>query len=85
VTGWSNPPITKGTTLEHAGAIFFLIVILGVPLLIFIGLLSAGNAVAKPIMRAQRSREIENEMRQYAFDLDEQQRIARKLLDERGR
>lgn len=71
--------------MEHAGAFIFLLVILGVPLIIFIGLLSAGNAVAKPIMRAQRSREIENDMRRHTFELDEQQRIARKLLKERER
>ncbi|MBN9151517.1 MAG: hypothetical protein J0H56_08875 [Micrococcales bacterium] len=70
--------------MEHAGAIFFLLVIIGLPLLIFIGALIAGNALAKPVFKEQRSKDMERELRWAFEDANEQQRIARKLLKEYG-
>lgn len=63
-------------------AFIFLLVLFGVPLLIVIGLLAAGNAVARPIMRAQHERDVERDMRQAVADANLQQQIARRLLSE---
>jgi hypothetical protein len=63
-------------------AILFLLVIFGVPLLIFIGLVSAGNAVARPMMEAQHVKDVERSMRREVAEANLRQQIARKLLDE---
>jgi hypothetical protein len=63
-------------------AILFLLVIFGVPLLIYIGLVAAGSAVAKPIMRAQHVKDVERDMRREVSEANLRQQVARKLLSE---
>lgn len=65
-------------------AFVFLAVIIGVPLVLYIAVVAAGSAVAKPIMRDQRDRQIEKDLRVEVADADARQRAARKLLKERG-
>ena len=63
-------------------AILFLLVIIGVPLLIYIGLVAAGSAVAKPMFDAQHEKDVEREIRREVAEANLRQKIARRLLDE---
>lgn len=63
-------------------AILFLLVIFGVPLLIYIGLVAAGSAVARPMFEAQHERDVERDLRREIAEVNLRQRVARKLLDE---
>lgn len=63
-------------------AILFLLVIFGVPLLIYIGLVAAGSAVAKPMKQAQHVKDVERNMRREVAEANLRQQVARKLLDE---
>lgn len=63
-------------------AILFLLVIFGVPLLIYIGLVAAGSAVAKPMFDAQHEKDVEREIRREVAEANLRQKIARRLLDE---
>lgn len=62
--------------------ILLILGLIGVPLLIYIGLVSAGNAVARPFMEAQHEKDIERDMRREVKDANLRQDIARKLLNE---
>jgi hypothetical protein len=62
--------------------ILFLLVIFGLPLLIYIGLVAASSAVAKPMFEAQHERDVERDMRREVSEANLRQQIARKLLDE---
>lgn len=68
--------------MNALAAIGFLLVIFGVPLAIYIGLVAAGSAVAKPVMRAQHAKDIERDLRREVADADLRQQAARKLLKE---
>jgi N6-adenosine-specific RNA methylase IME4 len=59
----------------------FLFVILGIPLLLYIGVVLFASWAAKPALKARASREMEKDMRADVEWADERQRIARKLLE----
>ena len=63
-------------------AFIFLLILFGVPLAIGIALLAAGNAVARPIMRAQRERDVERDIRHQVAEANLHQQVARRLLGE---
>ncbi len=63
-------------------AVGFLFVILGIPLLIYIGFICFASWAAKPVLKARASKEMEKDMRADVEWADEHQRIARKLLAE---
>jgi len=65
--------------------ILLIVGLLGIPLIIYIGAVAAGSAVAKPIMRAQHVKEVERDMRHEVAEANLRQQVARKLLNEYDR
>lgn len=63
-------------------ALLFLLVIFGVPLLIYIGAVAAAGAAARPFMDAQHAKDVERSMRREVAEANLRQQLARKLLDE---